>query len=246
MGLPAEDIPRFTRWKNVLLHGHADDPDGTIRAASGEELNSYLTELIHARRAEPGDDLLSVLVHAEVEGERLTDDELLGITFLLFVAGLDTVSSSIGLQLLFLATHPDYRDRLVNNPELIESAVEELLRTNSLILLGRTATHDTDLFGVAVKKGDRLLVNTITANLDSREFPDPDRVDLEREPNRNLAFGAGPHRCPGSHLARIELEIVHRLVHARIPDYRLDPTADIHFHFGSVAGMDSLPLVWDS
>jgi cytochrome P450 len=246
MGLPSDDIPRFAGWKNVLLHGHADDPDGTIRAKAGEELNTYLTELIHARRAEPGDDLLSVLVHAEVEGERLSDDELLGITFLLFVAGLDTVSSSIGLQLLFLATHPEYRDRLVANPDLTETAVEELLRTNSLILLARTATQDTDLFGVAVKKGDRILVNTISANLDPREFPDPDTVDLQREPNRNLAFGAGPHRCPGSHLARIELEVVHRLVHERIPDYRLDPSAEIHFHFGSVAGMDSLPLVWGS
>jgi cytochrome P450 len=249
MGLPAEDIPRFTRWKNVLLHGHADDPDGTVRAAASDELNDYLLALIRARRAAPGEDLLSAIVHADVDGERLTDDELLGMTFLLFVAGLDTVSSSIALQLLFLATHPRHSAELVANlhdPRFLDSAVEELLRFNSLILLARTATRDAELFGVGVKAGDRVLVNTISANLDPREFAQPDDVDLRREPNRNVAFGAGPHRCPGSHLARIELAIVHRLVHERIPEYSLDPDADIHFHFGSVAGLDSLPLVWTS
>ncbi|MCW2614498.1 MAG: Cytochrome [Frankiales bacterium] len=244
MGLPEEDTPKFNHWKKVLLHGHADDPDGTVRAAAGDDLSAYLTGLIRARRAEPRDDLLTLLVQAETEGGPLDDDEILDITFLLFVAGLDTISSSIGLQVLFLATHPEYRDLLVEDPSRIPNAVEELLRTNSLILLARTATQDTDLFGSPVKKGDRILVNTITANLDGREFPDADHVDLTREPNRHIAFGAGPHRCPGSHLARIELEIVHRVLHERMPDYRLDPDAAISFHFGSVAGLDTLPLLW--
>jgi cytochrome P450 len=244
MGLPEEDTPKFNHWKKVLLHGHADDPDGTVRAAAGAELSEYLTALIQARRAEPRGDLLTLLVQAETQGDSLSDDEVLDITFLLFVAGLDTISSSIGLQMLFLATHPEYRDQLVEDRSRIPGAVEEMLRTNSLILLARTATQDTELFGHQVKKGDRILVNTITADLDGREFPNPDEVDFTREPNRHIAFGAGPHRCPGSHLARIELEIVHNIIHERMPDYRLDPDADISFHFGSVAGMDSLPLIW--
>lgn len=246
MGLPEDDIPKFNVWKKVILHGHADDPDGSRRAAVAAELNAYLQALIDARRAEPTGDLISLLVTSESEGERLTDDEILSMTFLLFIAGLDTISSSISLQIYFLARHPEHRAQLEADPTSITYAIEELMRTNSLILLARTATEDTDLFGHAVNKGDRILVNTISANLDPRQFPNPLDVDLHREPNPHVIFGAGPHRCPGSHLARIELEIAHRLIHSRMPGYRLADDAQIAFHYGSVAGLDSLPLVWGS
>jgi cytochrome P450 len=246
MGLPLEDIPTFNSWKKVILHGHADDPDGSRRAAVAGELNSYLLSLIAARREQPTDDLISLLVTTESEGEHLTDDETLSMLFLLFIAGLDTISSSISLQIYFLARHPEFREQMEADPTSITYAIEELMRTNSLILLARTATADTELFGSQVKKGDRILVNTISANLDARQFPNPLDVDLKREPNPHIIFGAGPHRCPGSHLARIELEIAHRLIHTRMPGYRLDPDAQISFHYGSVAGLDTLPLVWGS
>jgi cytochrome P450 len=245
MGLPLEEAPRFIDWNYRLIHGHADDPDGAHRAETGREMRAYLTALLEERKRHPADDVASILVKAEVEGERLTDEELLDEMYALFLGGLDTISNSVGLHYLFLGTHPGHRDRLVADPSLIPSAVEELLRYESLVLAGRTATCDLEFAGVAMKAGDRVLLNTVSAGRDGRQFEHPDEVDFDRSANRHLAFGAGPHRCVGSHLARLELRVVHERVHARIPDYRLKGGAVVHRHSSSVAGVDTVPLVWD-
>ena len=245
MGLPAGEAGRFLAWKDELIHGHADDPQGTRRAAAGAAVAEYLQALIAERKGERRDDIVSVLLDAEHEGQKLTDEEMLDLAYMLFLAGLDTVTSSLALQFLYLAQHPEQRDRLVADPSIIPYAVEELLRYEPLILAGRTVTRDLEIGGVEMKAGDRVLLNTVSAGRDENQFPKPDEVILDRRPNRHISFAVGPHRCVGSHLARLELRIVHEHVHRRIPTYRLREGAVIHRHASSVAGIDSLPLVWD-
>jgi cytochrome P450 len=133
----------------------------------------------------------------------------------------------------------------VADPAVIPSAVEELLRRDAVIMIGRVASGDIELSGRAIKAGDRILCNAIAANRDPRQFPDADQVRLDRTPNRHMTFGMGPHRCVGSHLARLELRIVLEEFHQRIPGYRLAEGAEIHRHLNQVAGIDALPLVWD-
>ena len=245
MGLPYAEAEKFYRWKDLVLHSHADDPTGRKRAQAGEEISDYLTALREERRARPRDDIMSLLVTTVIEGERLTDDEVLDIAYLLFIAGLDTVTSALALQFLYLAKHPQQRDRLVRNRALIEPAVEELIRYESPILAGRTATQDLELGGQKIREGDRVLINTAAADRDPKQFPNPHKVIFDREPNRHIAFAVGPHRCVGSHLARLEMRIAHEQVHSRIPTYRLKPGATPRRHVSSVMGIDALPLVWD-
>lgn len=244
MGLPVEEVPRFHSWKNILLHGHHDDVDGTLRAPAGKELNEYLVALLEERKGRRVDDIISVLLDAEVEGEKLTDEEVLDMTYLLFLAGLDTVTASLGLQFLTLAQRSDLRDQLVRDPGLIPAAVEELLRYESLVLAGRTATQDVELGGQLIRKGDRVLINTVAANRDPAQFPDPDEIRFDRGHSGHIAFAVGPHRCVGSHLARLELKVAHEHMLRRIPDYRLADGAEIHRHASSVAGLEALPLGW--
>lgn len=245
MGLPVEEAPRFHQWKNVLLHGHHDDVDGSLRATAGKELNEYLVALLEERKGRRADDIISVLLDAEVEGEKLTDQEVLDMTFLLFLAGLDTVTSSLGLQFLALAQRPDLRDQLVADPGLIPAAVDELLRYESLVLAGRTATTDVELGGQLIRAGDRVLINTVAANRDPARFPEPEEIRFDRGHTGHVAFAVGPHRCVGSHLARMELKVAYEHFHRRIPNYRLAEGAEIHRHASSVAGLEALPLVWD-
>jgi len=244
MGLPLGDADRFHNWKNVILHGHHDDPDGTKRAATGQELHAYLSELLEDRKHMRRDDIISVLIDSEVDGEKLSDEEVLDITYLLFLAGLDTVANSLALHFLHLAKHPEDRDRLVHDPGLIPDAIEEMLRYESPILGARTVTREAEFHGAHMAKGDRLLVNMTASGRDPEQFPEPDRVVFERKPNRHMAFAVGPHRCVGSHLARLEMRVVYEQMHSRIPDYRLKEGAVIHRHAGSVSGIDALPLVW--
>jgi cytochrome P450 len=245
MDLPMEEAERIHQWKDMVLHGHAQDPDGTKRKAAGAALQAYLEDVYERRQRRRGDDIVSLLIDSEVDGHTLTKEEVLDITYLLMIAGLDTVTSELGLMFLYLGQHPEQRDRLVKNPQLIPNAVEELLRYESLILTGRTVTQEVEFHGCPMHQGDRLLINSVSAGRDEAQFPHAEEVDFERTPNRHLAFAAGPHRCVGSHLARLELQIVHEHIHARIPNYRVKPGAEIHRHASSVAGVDELPLVWN-
>jgi cytochrome P450 len=245
MGLPLDQAPRFHEWKNILLHGHHDDPDGQIRARAGQELNEYLVELLEKRKRQAGDDIISTLHAAEVDGDNLTDEEILDMTYLLFLAGLDTVASSMGLHFLHFAQRSDLREQLAGNPPIIPLAVEEMLRIESLILAGRTATRDVELGGQLILKGDRVLINTVAADRDPEVFEDPDEIRFDRGRSRHVAFGVGPHRCAGSHLARIELAIAYEHWHRRIPEYRIKDDAHVARHASSVAGVSTLPLAWD-
>ncbi|GAA5153411.1 cytochrome P450 [Pseudonocardia eucalypti] len=241
LGLPAEESDRFVGWNNVLLHSHAD-PDARRRA--GDEINGYLRELIEQRRAEPRDDLTSALLDCEVDGRPLRPDEVQNITFMLFVAGLDTVTAALSFCFRYLAEHPADRARLVADPGLVPSAVEELLRVHAFINPARTVTADLEFAGVRMRAGDRVLVSTALASNDPAEFEDPLEVRLDRSGNRHLAFGAGPHRCAGSHLARDEMATAVREWHRRIPDYAVPDGQEVTVHAGGAMGIDRLELVW--
>jgi cytochrome P450 len=154
----------------------------------------------------------------------LTDEELARMFFLLLIAGLHTTQGSLGWMVLHLATNPHQRARIVADPAAVPAAVEEILRFEAQIAMGRRATRDTELGGVTIKEGDQLVLLLCAANRDATQFEQADTLDVARTPNRHLTFGSGPHRCLGSHLARVMLRVAMEELHARIPDYALDPS----------------------
>jgi len=241
LGLPAGEADRFVGWNNVLLHSQ-DDPEA--RRVAGLEINGYLRELIEARGEEPRDDLVSALLESQVDGRPIERDEVQNLTFMLFVAGLDTVTAALSFCFRYLAEHAEHRRQIVADPALIPSAVEELLRVHAFINPARTVTADLEFAGVRMRAGDRVLVSTALASNDPEEFADPLEVRLDRTGNRHLAFGAGPHRCAGSHLARDELVTAVREWHHRIPDYAVAPDRPVTVHAGGAMGLDRLELVW--
>lgn len=245
MGLPIEDAEQFHRWKDTINHqSHTEAEREAVHHAVTDTI-AYLKAVLDARRAEPKDDIATQLVQAELSGEPVDEEEMLWMAFLLFLGGLDTVTSALTFSFAHLARNASDRNRIVSDPSIIPSAIEEFLRRDAVILLGRVASEDIELAGQQIKAGDMILLNSIAANRDGRQFPEPDQAWLDRTPNRHLTFGVGPHRCVGSHLARLELRIVLEEFHKRIPDYRLEEGSEIHRHLNQVAGIESLPLVWD-
>ncbi|ACY98928.1 MULTISPECIES: cytochrome P450 [Thermomonospora] len=241
MGLPIERLEEFLEWEYAILH---PPPSGEGRAEAMGKVVGLFTELIAQRRAEPRDDLISTAIGFEIDGRPVTDAELLQLCVLMFLAGLDTVTAQLSYSFWHLARHDADRARIVNEPQIIPNAVEELLRAYSLVLPARKLTADVERHGCPMKAGDMVMLPLMMANRDPRVFPDPDVVDFDREPNRHIAFGAGPHRCLGSHLARLELRIALEEWHRRIPVYRVPDGAQPTEHASLVLGLDTLPLEW--
>ena len=245
LGLPLEEAETLEQWNHDLLHAY-DEP--ATRQAAAKSILTYLDELVARRRREGPDafdDVLSVLLRTSVDGRPLDHDELLDYTFMLFMAGLDTVTAALGFAFHRLATEPDLQRRLTEDPALVPSAVEEMLRAHAIVNTARVVTEDVTFAGVAMKQGDRVLLSTALASRDPAEFDDATTVVLDREANRHLAFGAGPHRCLGSHLARLEMVIAIEELHAHVVDYRLAPDARLAIHGGGVFGIDHLPVEWE-
>lgn len=242
MGLPVSDAAQFQLWETAILHG---GPTSGERAFSAmQEVMGYFAQLIAERRAHPREDILSVALTWEIDGAPVTDSDLLSFCLLMFMAGLDTVAMQLSYSMYHLALNPLDRQRLTADPSLWPSAMEEFLRFYSFVAPGRKVTHDTEVGGCPVKAGQMVWLPLASANRDPAEFPDADRVIIDRANNRHLAFGAGPHRCLGAHLARQELLIGLTEWHKQIPDYRLDPDIPVGEHGGQV-GLDNLPLLWD-
>jgi cytochrome P450 len=243
MGLPVGDAAQFQVWETAILHGGPSSSGSAIQAM--QEVMGYFAELIAQRRAQPRQDILSIALTWEIDGAPVSDGDLLSFCLLMFMAGLDTVAMQLSYSMYHLALHPQDRQRLVADPGLWPSAMEEFLRYYSFVSPGRKVTRDTEVGGCPVKAGQMVWLPLASANRDPAEFPDADRVIIDRPNNRHLAFGAGPHRCLGSHLARQELLIGLTEWHKRIPDYRLDPAIAVSEHGGQV-GLDNLPLIWDA
>ncbi|HTK66331.1 MAG TPA: cytochrome P450 [Pseudonocardia sp.] len=241
MGLPVEEAERFQYWEEEILHSNYN-PERTIPAMI--EVNAYFSDLITRRRKDPRDDLVSAAGQWEIDGEPVQDSDLLAMCLLLFMAGLDTVAAQFTYSIMHLARYPDDRRRLLAEPELWPSAIEEFLRYYAFVTPGRKVTRDVEFNGCPMKAGQMLFLPLSAATRDPAEFPDAEKVIIDRKANRHLAFGAGPHRCLGSHLARAELSIGLREWHRRIPHYRLRDDVPILEHGGQI-GLDNLPIVWD-
>jgi cytochrome P450 len=189
--------------------------------------------MIEEKRAHPDDRLLSTLVHGEIEGRPLTHAELLGTTHLLLLGGLDTVTATLDCMIVYLAEHPERRRALVEDGTLVAGAVEELLRHQTpVMMVPRIVAQDYELGGVQFEAGDGATLLVGAANCDRTAFDGASEVRFDREVNRHLAFGAGPHRCLGSHLARLELTVALEEFHRRIPEYELAPETTIAFSPG--------------
>jgi cytochrome P450 len=240
MGLPQELFDHFLRWNNSLLF--SDSLQERIAAAAA--IRDYLRSLIAQRKQNPVNDFVSVAVRAQIGGAALADDEILGICYLLFVGGLDTVAASLGFYFRYLAGHSEQQRRLRDNPALIPDAVEELLRVHSVVMVSRFVTQDLELAGVQMKRGDCIAIYTTFASFDPLDTPEPERVDFSRSPNRHIAFSYGPHRCLGSHLARRELVIALEECLKRLPEFHLAQGQEVTLHGGVVFSVDRLPLAW--
>lgn len=248
LGLPVSDGDFFLPWSETLFQGFfGGDPAETAEAK--RKILAYFDTAVNERRAAPRDpktDMVSRLVEARIDGEPLTQDDILTICMTLMLAGLDTTRSALGYMFTHLATHEDDRRRVIAEPDKAPAAVEEFLRLYPLVFqAGREVRADEDFHGVRLAKGDVVWLGIGSANRDPRKYPDPDRFVLGREGvNQNLAFGAGPHRCLGMHLARLELAVVLREWHARIPDYRIEPGVPLTERGGQLT-MPTLPLEWE-
>jgi cytochrome P450 len=192
----------------------------------------------------PSGDLFDVLLAARIDGRPLTHDEIVDYAFMLFIAGLDTVTAVLGFSLRCLAQQPQLQIALKAEPSSTAAAVEELLRAYSIVNTARVVTRDTEFAGVTMRAGDRVLLATALASRDPAEFADPTEVRINREVNRHLAFGAGPHRCLGSHLARLEMRVVLEELLKRLPVFGIADDAHIVVHGGGVFGIDRLPVRW--
>jgi len=249
MGLPMDDLETFFQWRDNTIRPDVDphDPDAAtrLREQTGRELTEYFMGAIAHRRAAPDDRLLSRIVHSEIDGEQLSEADLLGICHLLLLGGLDTVTATLDCMISYLARHPDQRRLIVDDPQLVERAVEELMRWETPVqILPRVVQQDITLRDVEIPAGTHAVLVLGAANSDEREFPDAHVIDFAREHNRHLAFGGGPHRCLGSHLARFELRVALEAFHRRIPDYEIVGDTEITYSPG-IRQADALPLAWE-
>ena len=222
LGLPPEDRPRLIEWMAGI--STVSSLMGAFRMFPAlEKISTYLKQQFAKRLADPKDDLISALVSVEEEGDQLSEDELLAMCFLLFVAGHETTTHLISGGVLALLQHPDQLEQLRQDPTLMTSAVEELLRFVSPVQMSkpRYATEDTTLNGVPIEQGERLMAILASANADPDIFTSPEKLDIERTPNRHMSFGHGPHFCLGLQLARAEMIIVLEQLLGRYPKLQL-------------------------
>jgi cytochrome P450 len=242
LAVPEDDGDLFRKWIYEVLELGITDTNALMRAVG--EMTEYFVAAIAKRRAAPGDDLISYLLSARLEGEPLNEEHITGALRLLLIAGIDTTWSAIGACLWHLAAHPDDRRRLVAEPGLMPTAVEEFLRAYAPVTMAREVVKETRINGCEFKPGEMVLLSFPAANRDPAMFADADRVVIDRAQNRHAAFGLGIHRCIGSNLARMEIAVALEEWLARIPEFRLAPGAEVTWSEGTVRGPRRLPVVF--
>ena len=243
IGFPDEDRPELGQWIDDITRLRGIDDERVGNAAIS--VMTRVMERLEARKeaADPGDDLVGVLLQAETDGRPLGEDELLFFTMLLLLGGLDTTSSAIAMAFYHLATHPEDRERLVAHPELLDSAVEEFVRVATPVQgLGRTVTTDTTLGGCPLSAGDRVFLLWASGNRDPEAFDRPDEVVLDRHPNHHLGFGAGPHRCVGSHAGKLMMKIALEELLPVLGDFEVADSGRLVWVGGETRGLRGLPL----
>lgn len=238
MEFPLSNTKQFLEWETGLLH----EMDMAKMAEATRNVVGFLREQIEDRRKNPRDDVISYALAVEVEGRKLDDDELVGFSFNLFIGGLDTVSTNMGLHFLHLARNPQDQKFLKENPDRIPNALDEMMRAYAAVTTFRTCTKETEFGGVKMMPGDKVAVHTTLAGRDPEEFPDPGQVRFDRNP-RHVSWGYGPHMCVGMHLAKREMRIAIEEFVNRIPQFAVKPNHEIEYTLGMIQPV-TLPLVW--
>ena len=243
-GFPFE---QFDRFRALVVNYFSSLSSPEMRMRLGGEIMAALSELIAARMAVPRNDLISTLIAVDFEGRNLDLDELKSIGFLMFLAGLDTVTNAMTFGMRHLAHDPALRQRMIDDPQCIPAVVEELMRRYTFVATPRYVTEATELGGVRLEKGDSILVPLGMVGWDPAMTADPDVVSIERPTCKHAAFGSGIHTCLGIHLARLELTIFYRVWFARIGHFReIDTGTQPRMRGGSVMAMETLQLGWET
>ena len=243
LGIPEKDGDLFVKWIHEILELGISNDEILMRAV--HEMSAYFAGQIEQRKRHPTDDLISTLLNArDKDGQPLSDAHVQGSLRLLLIAGIDTTWSAIGSSLWHLAKTPADRERLLAEPALLPTAIEEFLRAFSPVTMAREVMKETTVSGCPVKPGNMVLLSFPAANRDPAVFPDADKVIIDRKENRHAAFGLGIHRCIGSNLARMEMTVAIEQWLKRIPDFRLDPAGEITWSEGTVRGPRQLPMLF--
>lgn len=241
-GLPLEDGDLLVGWAHMMFH----DGDFERRAEGARNTFEYLKDTVKERRANPREDLITVLVHSQIDGAPIELDALLGLIFTVLQAGLDTVAETMSYIARHLAQNPKARRALIETPTLIPAAIEEYLRRFSPVYVTRIAIKDFQFKGIQIKEGDQFLLPINLMGLDEKHMSNPLEVDFNRKIRVNAAFGGGVHRCAGSHLAKLELRIFIEEWLRQIPEFEIEPNAQIRAGVGStVLFLENVPLVWN-
>jgi cytochrome P450 len=250
LGLPIDELPVLLGMKDGIIRPHevVGEPFGhpdteAHQTATAQSIYDYFGTVIDERRRESRDDLIDWFLTAEIDGDRLSREDILDICFLFLIAGLDTVTASLDCFFSYLAEHPELRRMIRTNPERLPFMVEELLRWETpVMVVAREAKTDTELGGCPIHAGEQVLAMIGSANTDDSNIEDAGDVRFDRKVNRHFGFGGGVHRCLGSHLARVELRTALRVWHQRIPDYQIKPGVELDFTPG-VRAAPSFPMI---
>jgi cytochrome P450 len=241
LGVPAQDAGVFRRWIQELLDLGITDPH--LVACATQEMCDYFAQAVARRRKAPADDLITYLLQVRIDAQPLSDDHIVGTLRLLLIAGIDTTWSAIGSCLWHLATHTEDRHRLASTPGLIPTAVEEFLRAYAPVTMAREVIKETTVGGCPLHPGQMVMLPFPAANRDPSIFEQADRVAIDRQNNRHVAFGLGIHRCIGSNLARMEIVVALEEWLAAFPEFELAPDAVVTWSRGTVRGPRQLPLL---
>lgn len=246
LGLPLERLPEYRVLAKKFLRGLSESASDMMAVSMRmRQVADIMNDVLLARKANPRDDIISMLWKVEVDGKPSTLEDMENYAVLLFIAGLDTVMNGMGHGIRHLAQDLATQDQLRAEPALIADATEELLRRYTFTVPPRRVKQDTVFLDVPMKADERVMLFLPAADLDGREFDQPALFDFRKDRRPHIAFNAGPHRCLGSHLARIELTILYEEMLKRLPSFRLDPDQPPQYHVGHVIGLDTLHLRWD-
>jgi cytochrome P450 len=241
MGMPLSRLGEFRRWMSNMMSF-----DDAKRASAFTSVNQAMGEIIEARKLAREDDLISRLLDSDIGGHPPTFEDMQSYCLLLFTAGLDTLVNAFTFGMYHLASHPDLQQRIRADRALIPALIEEVLRRYAVVMLPRVVGRDAEFGGVRLKRGERALLMLPAGNLDPNSFPNPMTFDIDRENKAHTTFGSGPHRCVGSHLARLEMRVFYEEWFARMPAVRTDPDERPTYRPGLNLTICKLPLLWDA
>jgi cytochrome P450 len=241
MGMPLSRLAEFRSWMSNMM-----SLEDAKRASAFTNVNQAMGELIAARQVKREDDLISRLLDSDIDGRAPTMEEMQCYCLLLFTAGLDTLVNAFTFGMYHLATHPELQERIRAERSLIPELIEEVLRRYAVVMLPRVVARDAEFGGVQLKQGERALLMLPAGNLDPRAFPNPMQFDIDRENKAHMTFNSGPHRCVGSHLARLEMRVFYEEWFARMPNVHIDPSEAPTYRPGLNLTICKLPLVWNA